>query len=128
MGLGILIAAPILMTLTGIIFLWCVAYGLPNWLTVKVGGLEAEDLRQLSLEQRDSLQKQSFRCFPPTVCFALLPWLILSVLDMQGNTIAIIAGVIIQIIAMSIIMGPLFDLAKKLKAELDISKRQAGFK
>jgi len=109
------------MILVGVLFLMCIKHGMPGWLTVKIGGLQTEDFRRLTPEHQKSLQKQTFRCFPLAIAITFVPGLGFSFLNIQVNTVAVFIGFIIQLIVIAVITTPLFDIAKSIKTELDMT-------
>ena len=120
MEVRLLFVIPFVIAASGILFLMCIRHSMPSFLTVTFGGLQADDMRRLTPEQQKDLRKQTFRCVPLTAVVTLLPGLAIALINIQINMIVSIICLLIQIVAATILLTPLFKLAKSIKAELDL--------
>ena len=119
MEVRLLFVVPFVIAVSGILFLMSISFGMPKFLTVTFGGLQQEDLRRLTPEQRKGLRGQTFQCVPLSAAITLIPGLAIFLIDIQINMIVTVICLIIQFVATTILLTPLFKLAKSIKTKLD---------
>ena len=124
MELRLLFIIPFVVAAMGIFFLISLKRGMPTWLTATIGGLQPDDMRRLTPEHQQELRAQAFRCVPLAAAVTLLPGLTVYLVDFPINMTITIVCLIIQMAVMTILLTPLFSLAKSIKAELDLENKR----
>lgn len=119
----LLFVIPFIIASSGVLFLMCIKHGMPEWLTVRIGGLQPDDMHRLTPEHQKGLRKQTCLGIPPATAVTLLLGWIFSMLSIE-NMIIVVICLIIQYVVSTILLTPLFRLAKSIKAELDLHSRE----
>ena len=124
MELRLLFIIPFVVAAMGVLFLMSLKHGMPQWLTVAIGGLQAEDMFRLTSEDKKNLRAQTFRCVPIATAVTLLPGLGIFFINIPISMIITAIRLIIQMVLMTILLTPLFKLAKSIKMELDLENKR----
>jgi MFS family permease len=120
----LLFIIPALIAVTGILFLLGLKFSLPKWLSVSLGGLQADDMRKLTPEHVKDLKRNALFGFPPAIIIMVLVGLGFTFFGFLGGIITALICIAIQFVISAIALNPLYKTAKEIKEELDLATKQ----
>lgn len=112
---------PFVFFLLAVIFPLCITEKIPNWLTVNIGRLNADDIRKLESRKRNHLRNKIVFYFITAVIITLLISLAFVFVGNADNVLLSIPCNIIGLVVGLIIVFRILKTANMLKDEIRIS-------